>query len=122
MPKLNIVTKADIREQVYDIIADIAVINRKKIADNKSFLYDLDMDSLDYLSIILECEKVFNISINDMEIEQTLTVDDLIKLIEQKNPTQWRVTQKQSRLQEFMNKLKKAKKNISNKNNMQHTK
>lgn len=122
MPKLNIVTKADIREQVYDIIADIAVINRKKIADNKSFLYDLDMDSLDYLSIILECEKVFNISINDMEIEQTLTVNDLIKLIEQKNPTQWRVTQKQSRLQEFMNKLKKAKKNISNKNNMQHTK
>lgn len=122
MPKLNIVTKADIREQVYDIIADIAVINRKKIADNKSFLYDLDMDSLDYLNIILECEKVFNISINDMEIEQTLTVDDLIKLIEQKNPTQWRVTQKQSRLQEFMNKLKKAKKNISNKNNMQHTK
>ena len=122
MPKLNIVTKADIREQVYDIIADIAVINRKKIADNKSFLYDLDMDSLDYLSIILECEKVFNISINDMEIEQTLTVDDLIKLIEQKNPTQWRVMQKQSRLQEFMNKLKKAKKNISNKNNMQHTK
>ena len=122
MPKLNIVTKADIREQVYDIIADIAVINRKKIADNKSFLYDLDMDSLDYLSIILECEKVFNISINDMEIEQTLTVDDLIKLIEQKNPTQWRVMQKQSRLQEFMNKIKKAKKNISNKNNMQHTK
>ena len=122
MPKLNIVTKADIREQVYDIIADIAVINRKKIADNKSFLYDLDMDSLDYLNIILECEKVFNISINDMEIEQTLTVNDLIKLIEQKNPTQWRVMQKQSRLQEFMNKLKKAKKNISNKNNMQHTK
>jgi acyl carrier protein len=122
MPKLNIATKADIREQVYDIITDTAIINRKDIADNKRFLYDLDMDSLDYLNIILECEKVFNISINDMEIEQTLTVDDLIKLIEQKNPTQWRVTQKQSRLQEFMNKLKKAKKNISNKNNMQHTK
>ena len=122
MPKLNIATKADIREQVYDIITDTAIINRKDIADNKSFLYDLDMDSLDYLNIILECEKVFNISINDMEIEQTLTVDDLIKLIEQKNPTQWRVTQKQSRIQEFMNKLKKAKKNISNKNNMQHTK
>ena len=122
MPKLNIVTRADIKEQVYDIITDTAIVKKETIADNKSFLYDLDMDSLDYLNIILECEKVFNISFNDMEIEIIFTVNDLIELIKEKNPAQWRTKIKQSRMQEFLNKFKKTKKTISNKNNIQRTK
>ena len=122
MPKLNVVTTADIREQVYDIIRDTAIIKRETIEDNKSFLYDLDIDSFDYLNIILECEKVFNINISDIEIEKIFRVDDLITLIKNKNPEQWRTEKKQTRIQEFLNKFKRTKKTISDKNNIQHTK
>ncbi len=122
MPKLNIVTRADIKEQVYDIITDTAIVKKETIADNKSFLYDLDMDSLDYLNIILECEKVFNISFNDMEIEKIFTVDDLITLIEKKNPELWIKEKKQNRLPEFFNKFKRTRSTITKANTGQNTK
>lgn len=109
MPKLNIVTRADIKEQVYDIITDTAIVKKETIADNKSFLYDLDMDSLDYLNIILECEKVFNISFNDMEIERIFTVNDLIELIKEKNPEPWIKEKKQTRMKEFLSKFKRTR-------------
>ena len=122
MPKLNIVTTENIKEQVYDIITDIDIVKRETIANNKSFLYDLDMDSLDYLNIILECEKVFNISFNDLEIEKIFTVNDLIELIKEKNPEPWRTEKKQTRLQEFFSKFKRTRSIIADANTKTHTK
>jgi len=122
MTKMNITTPADIKDQIYTIISDTAIIKRDDIADNKRFLYDMDSDSLDYLNIIMKCEKTFNIDITDQEIENTNTVGDLIELIKQKNPTQWATAQKQTRIQKFLRKLKLARSTITNANTTKHTK
>ena len=124
MQKMNMLAPTDIKGKVYDIIADTIAINKETIKDDKIFLYDdeMDMDSLDYMTIIVECEKAFNININDYEIEHIYTVGNLIKLIEKKNPDNIIVTKKQTRIQQFINKFKKTKKTISGKNNIQHTK
>lgn len=114
MPKINITTPADIQDQIYTIISDTAIIQRKDISDDKKFLYDMDSDSLDYLNIIMKCEKTFNVNITDQEIENTLTVGDLVKLIEQKNPTSWATAQKQTRIQKFLNTIKKTRGAITN--------
>ena len=108
---MNMPTPTDIRGKVYDIIADTIAINKATIKDDKTFLYDdeMDMDSLDYMTIIVECEKTFNIEINDYEIEHIYTVGNLIKLIEKKNPDNIIVTKKQTRIQQFINKFKKTR-------------
>ena len=45
--------------------------------------YDLGLDSLDIISVVVEVEKTFEISIKDDDVMTFVTVEDFVKVIEQ---------------------------------------
>ena len=58
--------KTNITKKVKQIIEDEFLIDYDGINDKTNFRNDLGLDSLDKVVLILECERKFNISINDL--------------------------------------------------------
>ncbi len=110
----------NISEQIYNIISDTTFTDINKISNDKSFEVDLNLDSLDCINIIMQCEKTFNIHIPDYEVEFIITVNDLIETVKGKNPTV--ITQKQNRIHKFFSKFQKNKQAIVNVNSIAYTK
>ena len=73
---------AEIEKQVRDIIVDKLCVNESEIKLESSFQNDLGADSLDTVELIMEFERVFEVSIPDDKAEKIATVGDAIKYIE----------------------------------------
>lgn len=73
------------KELVIEIIADKLGFDTPEIECNleQSITNDLGADSLDTVEIIMEIEKRFDIKIEDEDIQNVVTVADLIKKVEQ---------------------------------------
>ena len=71
-------TSNDVTERVRSIIADQLGVDKSIVIDNASFINDLGADSLDLVELILEFERVFNISIPDDEALSIQTVGQAI--------------------------------------------
>jgi acyl carrier protein len=54
------------------------------IVESHKFESDLGFDSLDGIEFIMECERLFNINVNDEEAFTCETVNDAIELIERR--------------------------------------
>jgi acyl carrier protein len=78
-------TMNDVREKVINIIADQLDVSIERVIDSASFMDDLGADDLDFVELILEFERVFNISIPDDQAEQILTVGEAITYIQMRN-------------------------------------
>jgi acyl carrier protein len=75
-------TKTDAIEMIVkDLIAERAGIDVGSIHSDSSFIYDLGIDSLDFIAIVSEFEKIFRIRIGDEEIERIVTVRDLVEYV-----------------------------------------
>lgn len=70
----------DIRKTVTDIISNQLCM--EGVDDEAYIRFDLGADSLDIIVLIEEFEKVFDITIPDKDIDQLLTVGDVIEYIE----------------------------------------
>jgi acyl carrier protein len=62
------------------------MIDKRNIRREKTLVDDLGADSIDFVEIVLELEKTFDITIRDDEAEQLneWTVGDLYKFVEGK--------------------------------------
>lgn len=63
------------------------IMNRILDADNielDSHFRDFGGDSLDKLEVVMECEKEFQIGIEDYLYDDLITVEDFVKVIESK--------------------------------------
>jgi acyl carrier protein len=75
-------TKTDAIEIIVkDLIAERAGIDAGSIRSDSSFIYDLGIDSLDFIAIVSEFEKIFRVRIADEEIERIVTVRDLVEYV-----------------------------------------
>ena len=74
---------ADIKEKVVSIIVDKLGVNPEDVVETASFTNDLGADSLDTVELIMEFEKVFNVTIPDDKAEMISTVGDALKYIEE---------------------------------------
>ena len=72
----------DVASSVKAIIADKLGVEEYEITEDASFTNDLGADSLDVVELIMEIEKVFNITVPDSEAEGIRTVGDAIRAIE----------------------------------------
>jgi len=72
-------TRKEIFEQLKPIISNTSGID--DISMETDLFYDLDLDSLDKVEIVMECEKEFHISIYDEEVDKVTTVEQLVDLI-----------------------------------------
>jgi acyl carrier protein len=74
---------SEIEKKVKDIIVDKLCVSEEEIKPEASFTNDLGADSLDTVELIMEFERVFNVSIPDDKAEKIATVGDAIAYIEE---------------------------------------
>ena len=74
----------DIFEKIASIIEDVADIPKDEIETNSSFMDDLDLASLEIMSIVSKLEKEFSIKLSEDDLLSIETVEDLINLISEK--------------------------------------
>lgn len=70
------------RETVAKILMDQLDLSRDEITDNKSFIDDFAMDSLDMVEMLIELEKATGIKIENEALDDIQTVGDLVTFLE----------------------------------------
>ncbi|MGE3954490.1 MAG: acyl carrier protein [Parachlamydiales bacterium] len=72
------------KEQVIEIVAEQLGVAESEVTPDKSFIEDLNADSLDLTEIIMRFEEVFGYEISEEEAEKLKTVGDVIQFIDLK--------------------------------------
>jgi acyl carrier protein len=76
-------TAGEIREAVIAILSDIAPDeDLSTLADDKSFREQLEMDSMDFLDIIMELRKRYRIQIPEEEYPQLASMASTVAYLE----------------------------------------
>ncbi|MGM9971092.1 MAG: acyl carrier protein [Anaeroplasmataceae bacterium] len=71
-------------EQVKEVLVSTTNIDENLITLEASLKDDLGIDSLDSVEIVLELESKFDVKISDEELASMKTVNDIVKLLEEK--------------------------------------
>jgi acyl carrier protein len=77
-----VATTAEIREGLAKILNDVADVAPGDVQDDKSFVDDLDVDSLSMVEVAMAAEEEFGVKIPDDELPKLKTVGDAVKYIE----------------------------------------
>ncbi len=75
-------TTEEIRQQLAELVNDVAGVPVEDVQMDKSFTEDLDVDSLAMVEIIVGCEEKFGVTIPDEESKNLKTVGDAVAYIE----------------------------------------
>ena len=76
-------TTAEIREAVLDILADIAPDeDLSDLKDDVTFRDQLEMDSMDFLDIVMELRKRYRIQIPEEEYTELASMGSTVKYLE----------------------------------------
>ena len=76
-------TTEEIRSQLAELVNEVAGVQVEDVQLDKSFVDDLDVDSLAMVEIIVGCEDKFGVTIPDEESKNLKTVGDAVAYIEQ---------------------------------------
>ncbi|MBB1495701.1 acyl carrier protein [Propioniciclava sp. MC1595] len=76
-------TTEEIRAQLAELVNEVAGVPVEDVQLDKSFVDDLDVDSLAMVEIIVGCEEKFGVTIPDEESKNLKTVGDAVAYIEQ---------------------------------------
>ncbi|NGX60950.1 MAG: Acyl carrier protein [Chlamydiae bacterium] len=71
-------------KEVIDIVVEQLGVDEQDVSSEKSFVEDLNADSLDLTELIMTFEERFGFEISEEEAEKLKTVGDVIKYIEEK--------------------------------------
>lgn len=71
-----------VEKEVIDIVVEQLGVNREDVSPAKSFVEDLNADSLDLTELIMTFEERFSCDIAESEAEKLKTVGDVIAYIE----------------------------------------
>lgn len=70
-------------ETIFRLIAEQFSVPVKEINIDMHLVNDLNADSLDSIEIVVECEKEFDIEIDDDDLENIQTVKDIVYLVQE---------------------------------------
>jgi len=73
-----------IEKEVIDIIVEQLGVDAADVSAEKSFVEDLNADSLDLTELIMTFEERFGFEISEEDAEKLVTVGNVIKYIEEK--------------------------------------
>lgn len=71
-----------IEQEVIDIVVEQLGVDRDDVASDKSFVEDLNADSLDLTELIMTFEERFRCEISEEDAAKLKTVQDVINYIE----------------------------------------
>lgn len=69
-------------QEVIDIVVDQLGVNKEEVSTSKSFIEDLNADSLDLTELMMTFEERFSCEIADEEAINLKTVGDVVNYIE----------------------------------------
>ena len=70
---------ADLREQLRDIIAEVAELDDPRVVTDEANLYaDLGLDSMQALEIVLEIERRFDITVAESDLREIQSLGDAV--------------------------------------------
>ena len=72
---------AEVRSKVKQIISNVTNIAPAQIADNASFIDDLNLDSLSLLEIGVDVDFEFKLGVPEERLQQLRTVQDSVDLV-----------------------------------------
>ena len=70
------------KEKLLKILSEQLDMDASELTDDKSFLDDLDMDSLDMVEMTVELEQELGVTFEQEQLAEVKTIGDLAKLIE----------------------------------------
>ncbi len=70
------------KNEVIEIISKVTEIPVKKINLDSNLVKDLELESLDLVSLVAEFEEKYNIVVDDKDIKNLQTVKDIVDYIE----------------------------------------
>ena len=70
------------KNEVIEIISKVTEIPVKKINLDSNLVKDLELESLDLVSLVAEFEEKYNIVVDDKDIKNLQTVKDIVAYIE----------------------------------------
>ncbi|MEN9741387.1 MAG: hypothetical protein RIR66_343 [Actinomycetota bacterium] len=74
-------SQQDILAGLAAIVNEVAGIPAESVAMDKSFVDDLDVDSLSMVEVVMACEDKFGVTIPDSEVKNLNTVGDAVNYI-----------------------------------------
>lgn len=69
------------KEEIIKIIAGVAEVPEESINLKTNLIADLDLESLDLVTLISEIETKYQLEIPDKEIKKIQTVDDIVNFL-----------------------------------------
>lgn len=69
------------KEEVIKIIASVAEVPEESINLNTNLIADLDLESLDLVTLVSEIENKYELEIPDKEIKEIQTVEDIVNFL-----------------------------------------
>ena len=72
----------DVRAELAEIVNEVAGVDADDVQLEKSFIDDLDIDSLSMVEIVVAAEEKFDVKIPDEEVKNLKTVGDAVSFIE----------------------------------------
>ncbi len=70
-----------VEQEVIDIVVEQLGVNKEDVNSSKSFVEDLNADSLDLTELIMNFEERFSCTISEEDAEKLKTVGDVIRYI-----------------------------------------
>ena len=71
----------EIRSGLASILEEVADVSPDDVSDEKSFVDDLDVDSLSMVEVAMAAEEKFGVKIPDDELPKLKTVGDAVRYI-----------------------------------------
>ncbi len=68
-------------KEIIKIISEVSEVPVKKINLKTNLIADLDLESLDIVTLISEIETKYNLEIPDKEIKKIQTVEDIVNYL-----------------------------------------
>jgi acyl carrier protein len=75
-------TTEEIRSSLAEIVNEVAGIPVEDVQMDKSFVDDLDVDSLSMVEVVVAAEEKFDVKIPDDQVKNLKTVGDAVAYIE----------------------------------------
>ena len=75
-------TQQEILSGLADIVNEVAGVPVDDVQLDKSFVDDLDIDSLSMVEVVVACEEKFDVKIPDDDVKNLKTVGDAVSYIE----------------------------------------
>lgn len=72
----------EVRAALADIVNEVAGVDPDDVQLDKSFVDDLDVDSLSMVEVVVAAEEKFGVTIPDDEVKNLRTVGDAVSYIE----------------------------------------